>query len=289
MTGHGEATDRDNLHTVSVEIRTVNNRYLKTSIRLSDGFSSLEPRIEELIKSRVRRGSVYLTIRVDRQASADDFRLNGIVLGSYRAQLLQVFPELSVEHLRPELLLNLPGVIESGRQKESEVDETWPVLESALRQALERMDQMRRNEGEAMAIDLRRNCEVIANELDEVEKRAPEVMAIYQERLTERLNSLLAPHEISIEPKDIAREVGVYADRCDISEEVVRLRSHLRQFTEILANEPAAGKKLDFLTQEMFREVNTIGSKANNADIARHVIEMKAAVERIREMTQNLE
>lgn len=290
MTGHGEASGHDELHTYSIEIRTVNNRYLKTSIRLNDGFGSLEPKVEDLIKKSVKRGSVYAAIKIGRRASANDYRLNDVVLKSYRDQLRNLFPDATESEFRPELLLTLPGVIETNREEDdSALEELWTTLLPCLQTALERLGDMRRREGAAMADDLRRNCSIVADEVAIVAQRAPEVVANYQDRLTERLNQLLAPHEINVEPRDIAREVGMFADRCDISEEIVRLRSHLEQFDKILSESDGAGKKLDFLTQEMFREVNTIGSKANDAEIAQHVIQMKAAIERIREMTQNLE
>jgi uncharacterized protein (TIGR00255 family) len=148
---------------------------------------------------------------------------------------------------------------------------------------------MRTREGQAMADDMRANCAIIARELDAVEKRAPLVVESYAQRLRERLNTLLAAHDVHVEPADIVREVGMFAERCDIQEEIVRLRSHLAQFDEIMRTDDSVGRKLEFVTQEMFRETNTIGSKANDAEIARHVVEMKAAIERMREMIQNVE
>jgi len=136
---------------------------------------------------------------------------------------------------------------------------------------------------------LHANCEVIATELDRIEERAPLVVEAYRKRLTERLNKLLEEYEVSIEATDVVREVGIFADRGDISEEIVRLRSHLRQFDAIAASEESNGRKLEFLIQEILRETNTIGSKANDAEIAGHVVEIKTAIERMREMIQNVE
>ena len=140
-----------------------------------------------------------------------------------------------------------------------------------------------------MARDLRANCEEIRERLAAIQGLAPEVVVAYQDRLTEKLQTLLADHKVSVSPADVVREVGIYADRIDISEEIVRLGSHLDQFLRALEQGGAAGRKLEFLIQEMFRETNTIGSKANNAEIAQHVVEIKTAVERIREMVQNVE
>ena len=148
---------------------------------------------------------------------------------------------------------------------------------------------MRTQEGEAMAADLRANREQIATELTEIERRAPLVAEAYRTRLTDRLQKTLEQYQISLDPADLIKEISIFAERSDISEETVRLRSHLEQFNELLTAQESSGRKLEFLTQEMFRETNTIGSKANDVDISRHVIEIKAAIERIREMIQNVE
>ena len=140
-----------------------------------------------------------------------------------------------------------------------------------------------------MARDLHANCDVISEQLGKIESQAPLVVDSHRKRLTERLNKLLDEYEVSIEPADIVREVGVFADRGDISEEVVRLRSHLEQFETIARSEANAGRKLEFVIQEMLRETNTIGSKANDAEIAVYVVEIKTAIERMREMIQNVE
>jgi uncharacterized protein (TIGR00255 family) len=148
---------------------------------------------------------------------------------------------------------------------------------------------MRQEEGAAMAADLTANARAIAAELSAVERRAPQVVEAYRARLLDRLKGLLADLGVQIQPADVVREVGIFAERSDISEEIVRLKSHLEQFATVMAERDSQGRKLDFVIQEMFRETNTIGSKANDAEIARHVIEMKTAIERMREMIQNVE
>lgn len=148
---------------------------------------------------------------------------------------------------------------------------------------------MRAEEGRAMGTDLRSNCTTIAEQLAHVEKRAPRVVDNYRQRITDRLQKLLSEYEVTVEASDIVREVGMFAERTDISEEIVRLKSHLDQFDTIMGEQDVSGRKLEFLTQEMFREANTIGSKANDAEIALHVIEIKASIERMREMIQNIE
>ena len=148
---------------------------------------------------------------------------------------------------------------------------------------------MRAAEGQTMGQDMLHNIESIAAQLTLIEQRIPQVVADYTSRLQERIAKLLAPHETGIEPSEIAREVALFAERSDISEEVVRLRSHIEQFGETMQAEDGIGRRLEFVSQEMFRETNTIGSKANDTEISKHVIEIKAAIERIREMVQNIE
>jgi uncharacterized protein (TIGR00255 family) len=165
----------------------------------------------------------------------------------------------------------------------------WPLVQQTVRDALSRLAKMRADEGSNMATDLRGNLQFLGEQLGLVAERAPQVIENYRERLTERVNHWLQSYQIQLQAGDVIREVGLFTERSDISEEIVRLRSHLEQFETFLKQEESSGRKLDFLTQEMFRETNTIGSKANDAIISRVVIEMKAAIERIREMIQNVE
>lgn len=290
MTGHGEATVQNDDLQVAVEIRTINNRYLKLSVRAGEGYNGIESRVEPLIRQCIRRGTVQVNIRVRREPSADDFRLNITVLESYREQLDKLYDRMHLpDTIHLDALLALPGVIDERRSDSSDTERDWPMIEQGLTQALESISAMREEEGRAMADDLMRNCATISEELGKVESRAPIVVEGYSKRLVEKINNLLAQHNVTTEPADIVREVGIFAERCDISEEIVRLRSHLEQFDNIMQQDESNGRKLEFLTQELFRETNTIGSKANDAEIARHVIEMKASIERMREMIQNAE
>ena len=290
MTGHGEAQRQQDGVVVAAEVRTVNNRFLKVSIRASDGYSSLEPQIEATVRRHIRRGSVTVNVRLDRQPSPDDFHLNEVVLTGYYEQLKAVCDKVNLpDSIRLESLLALPGVVSETGAGAADTDAMWPLAEQALVAALENLSRMRTDEGHAMARDLHANCDVISQQLAKIEVQAPLVVDSYRKRLTERLNKLLDEYEVSIEPADIVREVGVFADRGDISEEVVRLRSHLEQFETIARSEESAGRKLEFVIQEMLRETNTIGSKANDAEIAVYVVEIKTAIERMREMIQNVE
>lgn len=289
MTGQGSARLRRDGVAVSVEIRTVNSRYYKLALRVSEGYSALEPRIDDVVRRAIRRGTVQVDVRVEPEVAADQYRLNEDVLLSYFRQIHTLADRWQLDRsVRLESLLILPGVAVE-RLADSDHDGCWPVLEETLTTALAQLARMRLDEGAAMAADLLVNCGAILEQIGEIEKRSPCVIDGYRQRLTERVNRLLGEYQVSVEPSDMVREVGLFAERSDISEELVRLRSHLDQFRDIMQAPDAEGRKLEFITQEMFREANTIGSKANDAEISRRVIEIKTAIERIREMIQNVE
>jgi len=290
MTGFGEAHHRQDGLAVAVEVRTINSRYFKLAVRAGEAHSALEPRIEAMVRRAVRRGTIQVMLRIERTGTPEDFKINGEVLGSYRRQLAELRRrwDLPAAEVSPEALLALPGVVETATAP-SDPAADWPAIERTLREALESLSAMRAEEGRAMAAELKRNCAAAAESLDAVARRAPLVADAYRARLTERLQKVLDEHELMVEPADLIREVGLFAERGDIAEEIVRLRSHLEQFETTMELPESSGRKLEFLTQEMFREANTLGSKANDVEIARDVIEVKAAIERIREMVQNVE
>lgn len=290
MTGFGEAHRQRDECAVAIEVRTINSKYFKLAMRSGEGYSVLEPQIEHVVRQSIKRGTVQMNLRVDRRRHAEDFQVDAAVLNGYRQQLEAIRNEWgSSEPVRVDSLLMLPGVVNEDPRTHVDAEQDWPLIKEALEAAMESMAKMREDEGRAMAADLIANCSVIARELTAIEGRAPLVVDAYRGRLTERLNKILAEYQLTLQPGDLVREVSVYAERADISEETVRLRSHLEQFAGFLNAEESTGRKLEFLTQEMFRETNTIGSKSNDVQIARHVIEIKAAIERIREMIQNVE
>jgi uncharacterized protein (TIGR00255 family) len=290
MTGFGEAhCQRDGLVVVA-EVRTINNRYLKVSIRAGEGYAALEPQIEDLLRQSIRRGTVQVSLRVTRRSTPGMYRINADVLAQYRQQLHAVAAQWQQAVDVPvESLLLLPGVVDDQAAAFCDVEADWPAIGEALTAALASLAQMRSDEGRAMAADLAANCRTIAIGLDDIERRAPAMIDGYRKRLEERLNKALAEYGVSMNAGDLVKEVALFVDRSDISEEIVRLRSHLDQFASTLELPESAGRKLEFLTQEMFREANTIGSKANDVEISKSVIEIKTAIERIREMIQNVE
>ena len=290
MTGFGEASRQNDSLAVGVEVRTINSRYFKLTVRSGDGYAALEPQIDALVRQHIKRGTVQVSLRVTRLRPAETYQINAEVLAGYRRQLERLAASWTpADPVRLEALLPLPGVVVDNEFAQADPHADWPLIEEALAGAMANMAGMRADEGRAMAADLAENGSAIAGQLAEIERRAPLVADAYRARLSERLGKILAEFDVALQPGDLVREVGIYAERSDISEETVRLRSHLEQFATIMALEESSGRKLEFLTQEMFRETNTIGSKANDVLIARHVIEIKAAIERMREMIQNIE
>lgn len=287
MTGFGAASETIAAWTATVEIKTVNNRYFKLSPRLPEGFGLLENRIETVIRSAVGRGTINLTVHIRHDSGEADYRLNATVLKAYADQLAAIDPTA-----KPALeqLLKLPGVVEEAvDETNSRIEQAWSVVEKALNAALDQLRRMRIAEGKSMADDLNGNLAQLAGRLAEIEKLAPDVVESYRTRLTERVGRMMQEKNLPLEQADLVREVALFADRADISEETVRLHSHLGQFRDVIERGESVGRKLDFLTQELFREANTIGSKANDARITNHVVEMKTIIERIREMVQNVE
>lgn len=290
MTGFGEARFQSDALSVAVELRALNNRYLKVSVRASDPYNLLEPEIERVVRRSVKRGTLQVQLSVRRQSQAQDFRLNPVALRAYLDQLraLQKDLCLSAEAALAQVLA-LPGVVEEPDQAGRDPGADWPVVEKVLDEALNRLQTMRAEEGKAMGEELLRLVAQIAQELEQVRGRAAVVVEEHRDKLHERVRNLLAELDVAIDRKDLIKEVSIFAERSDITEEVVRLTSHLGQFREIMKEPESPGRKLDFLTQEMFRETNTIGSKANDVAIARHVVEIKGAIEKIRELIQNVE
>lgn len=290
MTGFGDARLQDENLSVSVEVRTVNNRYLKVSIRCPDAYAALEGEIEKTVREKISRGTVNIGIRIDHVSATLENPINEPVLANYIARLQGLADKIRVE-FRPDLnaLVVLPGVTTDDSRRQYDVDAEWPIIQGVLRKALEKLQVFRIDEGRAMQNELLLNKRIIEEQLQNVIGMAPQVVSEYRAKLLERVRQFLAESSVNVTESDLIREVSIHADRTDINEEIKRLTCHLEQFQAFIQEKESAGRKLDFLTQEMFREVNTIGSKANNVPIAHCVVEMKAAVEKIREILQNVE
>ena len=294
MTGFGEARHQSDDLTLLVEIRAVNNRFLKIVVRAVEPYSLFEPELDRVIRKTVRRGTLQVHIRADRPGQAGEYKLNAVALRSYVEQIRRVGGEMGLEPSAIAAMtsqaVGLPGVAPEPGRGDFRAEEEWPVLEKVVEEALARLQEMRQEEGRRMAEELLTLRGRVAFELQYIRQRVPHVTAGYRDRLLERVRNLLAEHSVTLKAEDIIKEVAVFADRSDISEEVVRLDSHLEQLREVIENESdGPGRKMEFLVQEMGRETNTIGSKAGDVQISRHVVEIKANLERIRELIQNVE
>lgn len=289
MTGCGEGVASDGPSACRVELRSVNNRFFKLSLRAREGYAGLESQAEAAIRQRVRRGAVQMTLDLSGPAVQPARRLDAVQLGAY----LDALEDFCAGHDLPvprtvDGLLGLPGILVDVPPDGTAVQRAWPLVSRALEQALDGLDRMRRAEGEALAADMRRTCAEIRDLAAGIRQRVPEVVAAHRERLVERINRLLADRGATVSEADLAREVALAADRADIAEELVRLDSHVAQFDRLL-DEESPGRALDFLAQELGREANTIASKSLDVDIAHAVVEIKARIERLREQAQNVE
>jgi uncharacterized protein (TIGR00255 family) len=290
MTGFGEARHQDLRWTVQVEIRTVNSRHFKLSARISEEFAAMESALEQLVRESVKRGTVHVNLRVDRPHRPEDYRLNLVALASYRDQLLRLQPSgPGVPAVDLGQLLSLPGVVEEGSALPRAPHEDWPEIARVVCQALDALRVARAQEGRTMSMELMTMGRSIAEHLGRIADGAASVVQTHQKRLTDRIQVLVREQGITVELGDLLREVAILADRCDISEEIVRLRAHLAQYIRLIEGSESAGRRLEFLVQEMGREVNTVGAKANDVETSRSTIEIKALLERIRELVQNVE
>ena len=294
MTGFGEARHQADGLTLAVEVRTVNNRYLKVSVRGSDPYPMLEPDLEKVVRKVIRRGTVTIHVRCDRLGRPGDFVLNAVALKSYLEQIRsacdQVGWQVPVSSLLGQVLA-LPGVApEPGGVSGRPPDEELAAVERTLDVALGRLQAMRQQEGRAMADELLAHRRAVAEHLGKIRALIPTVVENYRQRLRDRVGQALAEHNVAVRPDDLIREVAVFAERSDVAEEVMRLGSHLDQFEAVVRTEDdGPGRKLEFLVQEMGRETNTIGSKAGDVSVSRHVVEIKATLEKVRELVQNVE
>jgi len=289
MTGFGDATaERDGTH-YSVEIRSLNNRFFKPIIKLPDNVSGLEPEIESLLREKLGRGSItfILKMRVDSAEAA--YHVNVAALESYLKQLREVKGLDGVARIDLASLLQLPGVCQEPRDETDEIAEHGDTIRAITAKAIEKLESMRGREGQSLFADLMKHSKLIAHELAEILKRAPFVIDEYHRKLSLRVNDLMSKAQLQLDQGDLLKEVAVFAERADISEEIQRLTHHLEAFEQSCRSSEHAGRKLDFITQEMLREANTIASKANDAQIARHIVEIKGEIDRLKEQVQNVE
>ncbi|WP_146371720.1 YicC/YloC family endoribonuclease [Symmachiella macrocystis] len=290
MTGFGETRHQDDRMSVSVEVRTVNNRYLKLSIKCADVYGAFEGEIEKIAREYISRGTVMVAVRVERVATAADVRLNEMALQTLSEQLQGLAAKMGDVAVGPLTdLLALPNAVIDDSKRNIDIDADWKIIQDCLHGALKNLQLFREEEGRSMREDLLLQKEIIAKQLQKTRERAPLVVSEYREKILDRVRKTLAETDAKVDETNLIRDVSIFSDRADINEEIARLECHLDQLAAFLNEKSSSGRKLEFLSQEMFREINTIGSKANDVQIAHSVVEMKAAIEKMREMLQNIE
>ena len=294
MTGYSKVRSEEGDLTLSVSIKSTNHRFLDLQVRLPFGLEPLEPPLRNVIKSQVTRGHVEMQVSLER-GGATELQLDRKLLGAYLSALQKVRQEFGFSS-EPDLvaLLRTPGMVASanGEFSAPEIERLRAVLERAAHQALERLNDMRAREGEALERDVRSRLAELGELSASVGKLAEEMPALYRRRVEKRLQEILG--NVEIDRSRVAQEVAFLASRSDIAEELTRFRSHLDQIERLLAESSEVGKKLDFLLQEMNREANTLLSKTTDVpevglEISRQAIEMKTEIEKLREQAQNIE
>lgn len=289
MTGFGRAvTSEDNRFNFTVEIKSVNHRYLDLNIKMPRNLLSLENKIREAVKEKINRGKLDIFITQNLYEKDDvEVSFNEALGDSYFKSLEKIRERYKVnDDISVSLIARFPEVI-TLEKREVESEEIWKVLRKPLNEAIDVLLKMRSDEGEKLSQDIISKCDIIKRFVDDIEVRAPLVIDDYKNKLNSRLKELI--ENSSIDEGRIAAEVAIFADKASIDEEIVRLNSHIIQLKENLKKEEPVGRKLDFIVQEMNREANTISSKANDLEIVNLSINIKNYIEKIREQIQNIE
>jgi uncharacterized protein (TIGR00255 family) len=290
MTGFGAAEYLDEQVRIAIEVRTVNNRFFKANMRLPDGLGSLEVTIERMLREGITRGTISLNLSVQPRGSAARAPINTEILAAYWRDLAALDKQMGgTGKISVDALLELPGVIGAEQAALTGIENLPAKIEEAVKQAVVHLNAMRDAEGKATATDMQAALGEMEKRIAAISARVPNVVDEYRVRLQQRVQEILSGVDLAADDATLAREVAFAAERSDINEELARLSSHIAQFREFLAETGPAGRKLEFLTQEMYREVNTIGSKSNDAEISRHVVEIKVGVDRLREQSVNVE
>ena len=290
MTGYGEAAgDLDGVSYV-VEIKAVNNRYLKTIIKLPEGSSFLEENIDRELRKGLSRGTINYVLRLKGISANALFEIDEPALQSIVARLSKVGSSVGVEGaIDLASLLDLPGIVQPVRPDEEQSAKVKELVGRLTREALDNLKRMRQAEGGFLEADLKKHCDALREELELIRQRSGSVVQEYAKRLRKRVDELLAEAKLKLDEQTLAREAAILADRSDISEEIARLDAHLQQFRQICQTDGQAGRRLDFLSQEMLREANTVASKASDAQIVRSVVDIKCLIERLKEQIQNID
>ena len=289
MTGYGRGAEQNENSAVAVELKTVNNRFLDINVRLPNELQAFEADIKRIITNRLSRGRVDVNLQSEREEVVN-YELNRPMIAGYLEALRQIQEEFEIGG-EPDLnvIARLPNALQT--KKEEVGDEMKNAIEAALNNALDELEKMRQAEGESLFKELEMRISGIENQLPTIEKEADNVTEEYRGRLTKKIEELLSKTDAQIELDEarLAQEVAYLANRSDITEEITRLKIHIEQFRQIMNEENEVGKRLDFLTQELNREANTIASKTQNITVKEASLTIKSEIEKIREQVQNVE
>lgn len=291
MTGFGEAACHADGIAYTVEIKTVNNRYFKTNMKISEVAAFAAEDAEKILREQIRRGTVNYVLRMQSLGGQSFAQVDSAALAEYARKVQAAAESLALDNQQVDLaaLLTLPGVVQPAVPDAELAEKMKKVILELTEQAIKQLKQMRACEGKALAKDLLANCRVIKEKLQLISQQAPNVVTLYYEKLQKRIAELLGQAKGQIDQDTLSRETAIFAERSDIAEELSRLHSHLAQFETCCAGNDHSGRRLDFISQEMLREANTIASKASNVEISRWIIDVKCAIDRIKEQVQNVE
>jgi uncharacterized protein (TIGR00255 family) len=290
MTGYGDAEGQLKGVTYTVEIKTVNNRYFKANIKLPETIAFLEEAVEKLLRRNLSRGTVNYVLRLKNAPANVLFDMDETALRTIMERLSRIASSVDMKcPIDIGSLLNLPGILEPASPDEETAELIKKKVLEISQEAIEKLKQMRDAEGTALEADLKNHCSAIKKDLERIGARSAVVLERYAERLQKRVNELLAGAKLKLDEETLAREVAIFAERSDISEEIARLDSHLQQLLQGCQIDGQAGRRLDFISQEMLREANTIASKAYDTEITSCVVDIKCRIDRIKEQVQNIE
>jgi uncharacterized protein (TIGR00255 family) len=289
MTAYAKSEETSAMLSVTVEMRSYNSRYLDIALKLTHGYGPLEEKIKKLIAQYINRGRLEVNITVkDTSESEAIYEVDLSRAKAYHRALLTLKKAFYIEEpLNLGHLLNSGGLLRF-TESEKDLDACWQAVSCALCRSLEQLDAMRLQEGAFIAADFQQRLNLIEKKLAQVHAASQGFLEMYRDRLNERI-ALLTKGLVTLDPERIAQEAALLADRSDISEELVRVASHLKQYRNFMAGPEPAGRKLNFLLQEFNREFNTIGSKAGKSEISHLIVEVKAEIEKLREQVQNVE
>ena len=290
MTGYGEAAVDIDGFAYTIEVRTVNNRHLKTHLRLPDGIAFLGDTLEKFLRDNIFRGTVNFSVRMQNNSIQGVYDLNENVLVDYINKLKSVADQAGIK-AKIDLagLVTLPGVVQPIIPGDQQAEEIEKMILNTASAAVEKLKLMRAQGCNALAKDLLDNCAEMRDRLNLIGSRVSDVVNRYHDKLKSRVDDMLSGAQLSIDEEQLAREVAIFAERSDIAEELTRLLCHIEQFELHCNGDENVGRKLDFISQEMLREANTIASKACDTEISGHVIDIKCAIDRIKEQVQNVE